>query len=185
MNKKIHLIIGFPSPHLPPSPLDIRTSLAFLVLVISRKPRCCKLDITILIKEAKTSFREIEVWTSFLLCSSFVCVVGFFVVVVLNVLKLVRFINAVHILISAAIACAFFVLVNLNSVRHTLCLYGPPFVSPPKTPYKVAQAQVLKASVYCIVFFQNSTCLQPYMLHFCRLCVSLSKFLAWFPVTQN
>ena len=45
------------------------------------------------------------------------------------------FIN-VHILISAAIACAFFVLVNLNSVRHTLCLYGPPFVSPPKKPLK-------------------------------------------------
>ena len=97
-----------------------------------------------------------------------------FFVVVLNVLKLVRFINAVHILISAAIACAFFVLVNLNSVRHTLCLYGPPFVSPPKTPYKVAQAQVLKASVYCIVFFQNSTCLQPYMLHFVD-CVSVSR----------
>ena len=41
--------------------LDISTSLASLVLVISRKPRCCRLDIVILIEEAKTSFKEIKV----------------------------------------------------------------------------------------------------------------------------
>ena len=84
----ISLALGYRSVYLwtkntfdckPPLPLlDISTSLAFLVLVISRKPCCCKLDIIILIKEAKTNFKEIKVWTSFLLCSSFVCVVSFF-----------------------------------------------------------------------------------------------------------
>ena len=46
--QNIHLIISYP----PPS-LDISTSLAFLVLVISRKPCCCKLDIIIFIKEGQ------------------------------------------------------------------------------------------------------------------------------------
>ena len=77
--QKIHVIISFPSPstppspspppspslppppHLPPPPLDISTSLAFLVLVIRKKPRCCILDIIVLIQEAKTSFKEIKV----------------------------------------------------------------------------------------------------------------------------
>ena len=82
-----------------------------------------------------------------------------------NVLELL--INAIHILISAAIACAFSVLVNLNSVRYTLCLYdppfiSPPFISPPKTPYKVAQAQASNVSIYCVVFFLSGMCLQLY-----------------------
>ena len=47
--QNIHLIISYP---LPPS-LDISTSLAFLILVISRKPCCCKLDIIIFIKEGQ------------------------------------------------------------------------------------------------------------------------------------
>ena len=67
-------------------------------------------------RRAKTSFREIKVWTSFLLCSSFVCVDSFSFKFFLNVLKLIQFIDAIHILISAAIACAFSVLVNLNMV---------------------------------------------------------------------
>ena len=67
-------------------------------------------------RRAKTSFRGIKVWTSLLLCSSFVCVVSFSFKFFLNVLKLIQFIDAIHILISAAIACAFSVLVNLNMV---------------------------------------------------------------------
>ena len=150
--------------------------------------------IIISIKEAKTSFKEIKVWTSFLLCSSFVCVVSFFFV--LNVLKLVWFINAIHILISAAIACAFSVLVNLNPVRYTLCLYSPPFINPPKTLYKVVQAQASNVSIYCLVFFLSGMCLQLYMLHCVvmlvtkmwiniTVTVNLSKLLAWFSVAQN
>ena len=56
-----------------------------------------------------------------------------------------------HILPSAVIACAFSVLANLKPVRYTtvfqladmravLCnvsVIGPPFISLPKTPYKV------------------------------------------------
>ena len=67
-------------------------------------------------RRTKTSFREIKVWTSLLLFSSFVCVVSFSFKFFLNVLKLIQFIDEIHILISAAIACAFPVLVNLNMV---------------------------------------------------------------------
>ena len=107
-------------------------------------------------------------------------------------------INAIHILITAAIACAFPVLVNLNPVRYTLCLYDPPFISPPKTPYRVAQAQASNVSIYCVVFFLSGMCLQLYC-HVTLCCdgslkceliltvtVNLSKLLgnAWLSVAH-
>ena len=52
--QNIHLIISYP---LPPS-LDMSTSLAFLVRVLSRKPCCCKLDVIIFIKEGQREEEE-------------------------------------------------------------------------------------------------------------------------------
>ena len=99
---------------------------------------------------------------------------------------------------SVQLARACSVLVNLNPVRYTLCLYSLPFINPPKTLYKVAQAQASNVSIYCLVFFLSGMCLQLYMLHCVvmlvtkmwiniTVTVNLSKLLgnAWFSVAQN